>query len=68
VAVNAESQDRHTGPGKAAVMSTILLVLIYVIVSFAAQAYGGERLLVDNADDVLSVLAARSSARPWTSC
>src|SRR4029453_12607997 len=41
---------------KAAVMSTVLLVLIYVIVSFAAQAYGGEKLLVDNADDVLSVL------------
>ena len=52
------------GPGKAAVISTILLVLIYVIVSFAAQAYGGKKLLVDNADDVLSVLAQRSSARP----
>jgi amino acid transporter len=56
VAVNEESEDRHTGPGRAAVMSTILLVLIYVVVSFAAQAYGGEKLLVDNADDVLSVL------------
>lgn len=56
VAVNEESSDRHSGPGKAAVISTVLLVLIYVIVSFAAQAYGGEKLLVDNADDVLSVL------------
>ncbi len=64
VAVNEESQDRHTGPGKAAVMSTILLVLIYVVVSFAAQAYGGEKLLVDNADDVLSVLGTQVFGSP----
>jgi amino acid transporter len=64
VAVNEESQDRHTGPGKAAVMSTILLVLIYVVVSFAAQAYGGEKLLVDNADDVLSVLGSQVFGSP----
>jgi amino acid transporter len=64
VAVNEESQDRHTGPGRAAVMSTILLVLIYVVVSFAAQAYGGEKLLVDNADDVLSVLGSQVFGSP----
>ncbi len=64
VAVNEESQDRHTGPGRAAVMSTILLVLIYVVVSFAAQAYGGEKLLVDNADDVLSVLGSEVFGSP----
>src|SRR5262245_44963194 len=64
VAVNEESQDRHTGPGKAAVMSTILLVLIYVVVSFAAQAYGGEKLLTDNADDVLSVLGTKVFGSP----
>jgi amino acid transporter len=64
VAVNEESQDRHTGPGRAAVVSTILLVLIYVVVSFAAQAYGGEKLLVDNADDVLSVLGDRVFGSP----
>ena len=45
-------------------MSTILLVLIYVIVSFAAQAYGGEKLLVDNADDVLSVLGTEVFGSP----
>ncbi len=64
VAVNEESQDRHTGPGRAAVMSTILLVLIYVVVSFSAQAYGGEKLLVDNADDVLSVLGTQVFGSP----
>jgi amino acid transporter len=64
VAVNEESEDRHTGPGKAAIMSTILLVLIYVVVSFAAQAYGGEKLLTDNADDVLSVLGTKVFGSP----
>jgi amino acid transporter len=64
VAVNEESQDSATGPGRAAIMSTILLVLIYVIVSFAAQAYGGEKLLVDNADDVLSVLGSEVFPSP----
>jgi amino acid transporter len=64
VAVNEESEDSHTGPGRAAVVSTILLVLIYVVVSFAAQAYGGEKLLVDNADDVLSVLGGQVFPSP----
>ncbi len=35
VAVNEESEDSNEGPGRAAVMSTIVLVLIYVIVSAA---------------------------------
>jgi amino acid transporter len=64
VAVNEESEDRHTGPGRAAVVSTILLVLIYVVVSFSAQAYGGEKLLTDNADDVLSVLGTKVFGSP----
>ena len=64
VAVNEESEDRHHGPGRAAVMSTILLVLIYVVVSFAAQAYGGEKLLIDNQDDVLSVLGNKVFGSP----
>ena len=41
VCVNEESKDSANGPGRAAVMSTILLVLIYVVVATAAQAYAG---------------------------
>ena len=37
-------------------MSTIVLVLIYVVVAVAAQAYAGTRLPQHNADDVLSAL------------
>ena len=46
VAVNEESRDRHRGPGKAAVVSTLILLLIYVLVTAAAQAYHGTAFLV----------------------
>lgn len=67
VAVNEESEDANEGPGRAAVMSTILLVLIYVIVSAAGQAYGGTALLTNEANqsDVLSVLGSGVFGFPW---
>ncbi len=58
VAVNEESENPAEGPGKAAVVSTILLVLIYVIVTAAAQSYHGPQFLVDNKEDVLNALGA----------
>ena len=56
VCVNEESEDSANGPGRAAVMSTILLVLIYVVVATAAQAYAGTTFLKHNGNDVLSAL------------
>ncbi len=56
VAVNEESEDPNEGPGRAAVVSTILLVLIYVIVSVSAQAFHGTSFLAANEEDVLSAL------------
>jgi amino acid transporter len=56
VAVNEESRDRHRGPGKAAVVSTVLLLLIYVAVSASAQAFHGTKFLINNSNDVLSPL------------
>jgi amino acid transporter len=56
VAVNEESEDPSEGPGRAAVVSTILLVVIYVIVSAAAQAYHGTSFLSANESDVLNAL------------
>jgi amino acid transporter len=58
VCVNEESEDSNDGPGRAAVMSTILLVMIYVVVAIAAQAYAGPQFLIHNADDVLSALGS----------
>jgi len=58
VAVNEESEDANEGPGRAAVMSTILLLLIYVVVSAAAQAFHGPGFLENNSEDVLSALGS----------
>ena len=54
VAVNEETENSDTGPGKAAVISTLLLVGIYVVVSAAALAFAGTEILTDNADDVFA--------------
>ena len=56
VAVNEESRDRHRGPGKAAVVSTLVLLAIYVLVTAAAQAYHGTKFLANNSADVLNPL------------
>src|SRR5207253_3552631 len=56
VAVNEESRDRHRGPGKAAIISTLILLLIYVVVSASAQAYHGPAFLANNSNDVLNAL------------
>lgn len=56
VAVNEESRDRTRGPGKAAVISTLILLVIYVAVSAAAQAYHGPGFLSGNSSDVLNAL------------
>ena len=58
VSVNEESEDSSEGPGRAAVVSTLLLVFIYLLVSAGAQAYHGTGFLANeaNAEDVLNAL------------
>ncbi len=63
VSVNEETKDSTKTPGRAAVVSTVLLLGIYLIVSIAAQAYHGVDFLNDNADDVLSALG--KDVLPW---
>jgi amino acid transporter len=58
VAVNEESEDPNEGPGRAAVLSTILLLLIYLVVSAAGQAFHGPGFLENNSEDVLSALGS----------
>jgi amino acid transporter len=58
VTVNEETEDADTVPGRAAVMSTLILLGIFVVVSAAAIAFGGvDRLANDNSGDVLGLLA-----------
>jgi amino acid transporter len=65
VSVNEESENSSEGPGQAAVVSTLILLFIYIIVSTASQAYGGTHLLINNSNDVLSVLGTHVFGSPW---
>ena len=65
VCVNEESDDPTSGPGKAAVVSTFLLLVIYVIVAVAAQAFHGTAFLENNSDDVLKALATDVFPSPF---
>jgi amino acid transporter len=62
VAVNEETKDKEKTPGRAAVISTVLLLITYAVVTVAAQSYAGigkEGIgLTNDANqgDVLSVL------------
>jgi amino acid transporter len=62
VAVNEESDDPGRTPGRAAVISTVLLLLIYALVSVATIAFAGVGTHgiglgnVDNADDVFAAM------------
>jgi amino acid transporter len=52
--VNEECTDSNTTPGLAGVLSTVILVAIFVLVAFAAQAVRGAGYLSNHSDDVLS--------------
>ena len=58
VAVNEETEDASRTPGKAAVVSTLLLLGIYIVAATAAQAVHGAGFLVKHQDDVLSALGS----------
>jgi amino acid transporter len=64
VAVNEESENASEGPGKAAVLSTVLLLVIYLLLSAAAQSYGGLTALANHPDDVLGFLGGRVFPHP----
>ena len=68
VSVNEETEDATRTPGVAAILSTIILVGIYVVVAIAAIAFHGPKFLEDNQLDVLAALGGTSSARRSTSC
>jgi amino acid transporter len=56
VTVNEETKDSSTAPGRAAIVSTFVLVGIYLLVATAAQAFGGLASLQNNSADVFAPL------------
>src|ERR1700712_1586937 len=62
--VNEETEDPGEAPGKATVISTLILLGIYIVVAVAAQAYGGVENLIKNQEDVLSTLGTEVFGSP----
>ena len=62
VAVNEETKDPDKTPGRAAILSTVILLVTYFIVILAAQSFAGVGTTgiglgnADNTSDVISVL------------
>jgi amino acid transporter len=62
VATNEECDDPASTPGRAAILSTVLLLVIYAVVSMAAVAFAGTGTTgiglanADNADDVFKAI------------
>ena len=62
VSVNEETRDRNRNPGLAAIISTIILLATYFLVTFGVQSYAGIGTTgiglgnSNNSSDVLSVL------------
>ncbi len=52
--VNEECENANKTPGLACLLSTVILVLIFVLVAFAAQAVKGADFLTNNSSDVFA--------------
>jgi amino acid transporter len=62
---NEETEDSSRIPGIAAVVSTVLLLFIYVGVTFAAQAYAGTDALSNHYNDILGFLGHDAFGSGW---
>lgn len=62
--VNEETEDPGEAPGKATVISTLILLGIYIVVAVAAQSYAGVDNLIKNQEDVLSSLGTEVFGSP----
>ena len=54
MSVNEETENSAEAPGRGAIVSTIVLIGIFLLVSVAAQAFAGTKYLSDNANDIFS--------------
>jgi amino acid transporter len=67
VTVNEESKDAKRTPGLAALLSTVVLLAVYLVVSVAAQAFHGAAFLSNsnNSSDVLGALGHDVFGSGW---
>jgi amino acid transporter len=66
LAVNEESEDAHHMPGVSAVLNTLILVVMYVLITAAMQAYHGAGFLAKNPDDVFTPIAREVMGSTWS--
>jgi amino acid transporter len=64
VSVNEETEDSSTAPGRAALVSNVILIGIFLLVSSAAQSYAGTTYLGNNADDIFAGGLSRAVLGP----
>jgi amino acid transporter len=57
VNLTEETQDSESTPGKAAIVSTIVLLVTYISVAYAVVAFAGTTFLTDNAGEEESIFA-----------
>lgn len=57
VNLSEETKDGDTAPGRAAVWSTLVLLVTYIAVAYAVVAFAGTQWLTDNADEEEFVFA-----------
>ncbi len=71
LSVNEETKDKHKTPGQAAIISTVLLLVTYFLVTLAAQSFAGigesgiGLANPDHVTDVISVLGAAVFGTSW---
>ncbi|MFF5476554.1 APC family permease [Streptomyces sp. NPDC012935] len=67
VNLTEEVEDSATAPGKAAVWSTVILLVTYVAVGFAVVAYAGTAYLAENAaeEEFIFALLAGEAMGDW---
>jgi amino acid transporter len=54
VSVNEETENSASAPGRAALVSNLVLIATFLLVAVAAQSYGGLAYLGNNANDIFS--------------
>jgi amino acid transporter len=67
VNLTEETRDSARAPGLAAVISTVILLVTYIVVSVAVLAYAGLEVLAEYDDDdaIFAVLGADVLGSPW---
>ena len=63
--LSEESREPLRLPAVGTILSTVVLVLVFVLCVAAAQSYHGPEFLINNMDDALAAVSADALGKPW---